>query len=156
MVALALAASVRQLQQRAASAQVALRLGASVVALAQHLMLPPLQLVTTLVMLPRRNQRKMQATRPLLPATRLVVMLEALVVALARPSTPPRLQPVTRVAAALVVALEKASAHHSAHPRLQVAMRVTAALEPRLMHPHLPPAIVVRQMLVAPKRQHLR
>ena len=52
MVPLALAASVRQLQQRAASAQVALRLGVSVVALAQHLMLPPLQLVTTLVMPP--------------------------------------------------------------------------------------------------------
>ena len=139
MVALAMAASVRQLQQRAASAQVALRLGASVVALAQHLMLPPLQLVTTLVMLPRHNQRKMQATRPLQPATRLVVMLEDLVAALARPSTHPRLQPVTRVAAALVVALEKASAPHSAHPRLQkVATRVAAALVPRLMHPHLP------------------
>ena len=139
MVPLALAASVRQLQQRAASAQVALRLGASVVALAQHLMLPPLQLVTTLVMLPRHNQRKMQATRPLQPATRLVVMLEDLVAALARPSTHPRLQPVTRVAAALVVALEKASAPRSAHPRLQkVATRVAAALGPRLMHPRLP------------------
>ena len=155
MVALALAASVRQLQQRAASTQVALRLGASVVALARHLMLPPLQLVATLVMLPRHNQRKMPATRALQPAIRLVVMLEALVAASARPSTHPRLQPVTRVAAALVVALEKASAHHSAHPRLQVAMGVTAALEPRLMHPHLLPAIVVRQ-LVAPTRQHLR
>ena len=75
---------------------------------------------------------------------------------MARLSTHPRLQPVTRVAAALVVALEKASAPRSAHPRLQkVATRVAAALEPRLMHPHLLPAIVVRQ-LVAPTRQHLR
>ena len=51
----------------------------------------------------------------------------------------PRLQPVTRAAAALVVALETASAPRSAHPRLQkVATRVAAALVPRLMHPHLP------------------
>ena len=51
----------------------------------------------------------------------------------------PRLQPVTRAAAALVVALETASAPRSAHPRLQkVATMVAAALEPRLMHPHLP------------------
>ena len=106
---------------------------ASAVASEHHSTHPRLPAAARLMCLQhRRRQRMLWARHLLQPAIRLVVM-----------------------PAALVVALEKASAHHSAHPRLQVAMRVTAALEPRLMHPHLPPAIVVRQ-LVAPKRQHLR
>ena len=69
----------------------------------------------------------------------------------------PRLQPVTRVAAALVVALEKASAPRSAHPRLQkVATRVAAAFGPRLMHPRLPAMRAERSLRLAALLQRPR